>query len=150
MLGCRMWFAINVDVGEAIMSLLQSMNISWCLSFALLLFKLSFPFESTEPIFASTRESFMLFHTRICILLLRCCFHSVFFYYFLHSSAITLFYNSFFFFVALRFRSPIKSTGILITWRWSGRSLWFGGDFLLLVRSINKPRQVRTWWVLIS
>lgn len=43
------------------MSLLQSMNISWCLSFALLLFKLSFPFESTEPIFAV--YFFMLFLT---------------------------------------------------------------------------------------
>lgn len=52
MLGCRMWFAINVDDGEAIMSLLQSMKIS-CRSFALLLFKLSFPFASIEPIFYS-------------------------------------------------------------------------------------------------
>lgn len=50
MLGCRMWLAMSVDDGEPMMSLLQSMKISWR-SFALLLFKLSFPLASIEPIF---------------------------------------------------------------------------------------------------
>lgn len=63
-LGCRMWFVINVDDGEAIMSLLQSMKIS-CRSFALLLFKLSFPFASIEPILRFCLIFFLYFSAEL-------------------------------------------------------------------------------------
>lgn len=84
-LGCRMWFAINVDDGELIKSLLQSMKISWR-SFALLLFKLSFPLANIEPIlilFYYSKLFFLFFLLIVQIYLLFWFFFSVWLFFFM-------------------------------------------------------------------